>query len=425
VKPIVVVGGGVAGLVAARRLALGGAEVTLLEASSQLGGTVAFHTVGGLILDSGAESFATRRGTVEALLTELGLAPAIVAPASGPAWLYRSGGPVELPVTSLLGIPAVPLAADVISVVGTAGAFRAYLDTLLPGTYGARSKTLGELVRKRMGAQLLDKLVAPVTLGVHSRHPNDLDLDRITPGLRGALRSEGSLGRAVRSIRESAPAGSAVMGISGGVHRIVDELVADVTRLGVTVKLATRGTLVDGKVVGYPQHNVVIAAAGVAAPSDAKRITLATLVVDVPELDAAPRGSGVLVEPGVRDIHAKAITHATAKWQWLADRANGKHVLRLSYDDAPARLATIARVDAAALLGVDIAESRVLDFAQVSWKRPAPSAARIDGVTLVGEAVAGTGLAAVIGQAEGAAASLLDSLSEPEETEPEETELDA
>jgi len=411
VKPVVVVGGGVAGLVTARRLALGGAQVTLLEASSRLGGTVSFHTVGGLILDSGAESFATRRGTVEALLAELGLAPSIVAPASGPAWLYRADGPVELPVTSLLGIPAVPLAADVISVVGTGGAFRAYLDTLLPGTYGARSNTLGELVRKRMGARLLDKLVAPVTLGVHSRHPNDLDLDRITPGLRGALRSEGSLGRAVRSIRESAPAGSAVMGIAGGVHRIVDELVADVTRLGVTIELGNRGSLVDGTVVGYPDHAVVVAAAGVAAPSDGKRITLATLIVDSPQLDAAPRGSGVLVEPGVRDIHAKALTHATAKWQWLADRANGKHVLRLSYDDAPARLANVARMDASALLGVEIAESAVLDFAQVTWTRPAPSAARIDGVTLVGEAVAGTGLAAVIGQAEGAAATLLNSLA--------------
>ena len=410
-KPVVVVGGGVAGLVAARRLAIGGAQVTLLEASSQLGGTVSFHTVGGLILDSGAESFATRRGTVEALLTELGLAPAIVAPASGPAWLYRAGGPVELPATSLLGIPAVPLAADVISVVGSAVAFRAYLDTLLPGTYGARSKTLGELVRKRMGSAMLDKLVAPVTLGVHSRHPNDLDLDRITPGLRGALRSEGSLGRAVRSIRESAPAGSAVMGIAGGIHRIVDELVADVTRLGVTVEVGTRGTLVDGAVVGFPDHAVVVAAAGVAAPSEAKRITLATLIVDAPALDSAPRGSGLLVEPGVRDIQAKALTHATAKWKWLAERANGKHVLRLSYDDAPARLATVARVDAAALLGVDLPESAVLDFAQVTWKRPAPSAARIDGVTLVGEAVAGTGLAAVIGQAEGAAAALLESFA--------------
>ena len=408
---VVVIGGGVAGLVAARRLAMGGATVTLLEASSQLGGTVAFHTVGGLILDAGAESFATRRGTVETLLTELGLAPAIVAPASGPAWLYRSTGAVELPTTSLLGIPASPLAADVTAVIGGRAAFRGYLDTLLPGTYGARSKTLGELVRKRMGKGMLDKLVAPVTLGVHSRHPNDLDLDRITPGLRGALRSEGSLGRAVRSLRESAPAGTAVMGIEGGIHRLVIELIADITRLGVTVQLGKRGTLVDGQVAGFAGAHVVVAAAGVAAPSDAKRITLATLVVEVPALDAAPRGSGVLVEPGVRDIQAKAITHATAKWKWLAERAHGKHVLRLSYDDAPARLATIARVDAAALLGVDIPESSVLDFAQVSWTRPAPSAARIDGVTIVGEAVAGTGLAAVIGQAETAAVALLEPLA--------------
>ncbi|MGO3677793.1 MAG: NAD(P)-binding protein, partial [Microbacteriaceae bacterium] len=37
---IVVVGGGVAGLVAARELSLGGAAVTLIEAGWQLGGRV-------------------------------------------------------------------------------------------------------------------------------------------------------------------------------------------------------------------------------------------------------------------------------------------------------------------------------------------------------------------------------------------------
>ena len=82
-----VVGGGIAGLVVARRLALAGREVVLHEASDRLGGTVAGHVVGGLELDAGAESFATRGGTVEGLARELGLGDAVVSPAPLVAWL--------------------------------------------------------------------------------------------------------------------------------------------------------------------------------------------------------------------------------------------------------------------------------------------------------------------------------------------------
>ena len=82
---VIVVGGGIAGLVAARELAIGGCEVTLLEASDALGGRVARHTVAGIDLDAGAESFATRGGTVAAFVDELGLADAIVERRTAPA----------------------------------------------------------------------------------------------------------------------------------------------------------------------------------------------------------------------------------------------------------------------------------------------------------------------------------------------------
>jgi protoporphyrinogen/coproporphyrinogen III oxidase len=80
---ITVVGGGIAGMVVARRLAMAGRAVTLIEASDHLGGTVARHTVGGIDLDAGAESFATRGGTVAALAAELGLGGDIVTPTAG------------------------------------------------------------------------------------------------------------------------------------------------------------------------------------------------------------------------------------------------------------------------------------------------------------------------------------------------------
>ena len=135
-------------------------------------------------------------------------------------------------------------------------------------------------------------------------------------------------------------------------------------------------------------------------------ILLTTLVVESAALDAAPRGTGVLVAPGAPGIRAKALTHATAKWPWLAALAGEhRHVVRLSYDArlvdglAAGALERQAVADASALLDVRIRPESVVGFSAVGWA-PVPSApSPIDGVTVVGEGVAGTGLAGVIAHA--------------------------
>lgn len=392
----VVVGGGVGGLVAARHLAKGGASVTLVEASDQLGGTVARHTVGGLVLDAGAESFANRGNTVADLAVQLGLGLDVVQPAPAPAWLQRGVEAFPLPATSLLGIPGIPLAKDVIDVVGTGTALRAYLEVLQPAGRGSRSETLGQLVRARMGAGMLEKLVAPITYGIHSKHPDELQLDRVAPGLRAALATRGSLARAVQSLRAQSTAGSAVSGIRGGLHRLVDELAVDLRTYGVEVRFNAR----------YEPSDVPVVWA--APPTDvATRVTLVTLVLDAPELDAAPRGSGVLVAHG-SPVEARALTHGTAKWQWLAERAgSGRHVLRLSYSSPPQRPADTALADASVLLGASLDPASVIDSAVVEWTRAAPRTQSEPGVTYVGEGTSGTGLANVIAQATSAAEELL------------------
>jgi len=402
---VVVVGGGIAGLVVARKLLIEGRSVTIIEASSRLGGSVGRHVVGGITLDSGAESFAVRGGTVEALVRDLGLGDDIVTPNPAGAWLQPAGGPaVPLPATSLLGIPGSPMASDVIRIIGGWPAFKAFArDALLPGIVGDKAVSVGELVRRRMGDAVLEQLVAPVVSGVHSASPDDLAVDRVAPHLRAALRRDGSLARAVLSLRELAPAGSAVAGIRGGMARIVDALVADLERFGADIRLDTRAkavtpgsVILDDDVLG---GTVVVAASGLLAAEVAEPpriVTLATLVVDAPELDAAPRGTGMLVAAGAPGIRAHGLTHATAKWQWLAQTAGGRHVLRLSYREEPENLAETARADASSLLGVHLAPSAVVDFARVQWSRASAKEIVPDGVTAVGEAVAGTGLANII-----------------------------
>jgi oxygen-dependent protoporphyrinogen oxidase len=411
----VVVGAGVAGLVLARRLVLGGASVILLEASDSLGGTVARQTVGGIELDAGAESFATRGGIVAKLAVALGLGDDIVSPNPEGAWLQTaSGRAFRLPANSLLGIPGSPLAADVVAIIGGRAGTRAFFETLIPSFYGAKSSTLGELVRKRMGTAVLDQLVRPIARGVHSADADDLPLDQVVPGLRSAMVRQGSLARAVLELREtSARAGSAVAGIRGGVIRIVDALQSDLDRFGVDLRLGARATALQrGQVTvgGSTILGTVIAAAPglLGGPADpGHRITLTTLVVDQPLLDAAPRGTGVLVAEGAPGVNARALTHSTAKWEWLAERAGGRHVLRLSYDDPQADLADVARRDGEVLLGVPLPTTAVLDFASVEWYRPNRYTPTPDDIPLVGESIAGTGLASVVARSEALAGNLL------------------
>lgn len=437
ISSVLVVGGGIAGLVVARDLALAGLTVTVLEATDHLGGKVARHIVAGLELDAGAESFATRRGIVAETARQLGLHSRIVQPNPDGAWLQnRAGVAFPLPKTGILGIPGMPLAADVIRAIGLGAAVRAQLDGLLFGFLAANERNLGRLVRRRMGRRVLEQLVAPVTLGIHSKHPNDLDVDVVAPGLRAAMLRTGSLAHAVRQLRRAAPAGSAVNGISGGVYELVVAFERDLERFGVDVRLsspvhgvdAAGVTLSDGSrieadrvvvatsLTSFGERNSAISEVNSAAEpvpngaeSELSTIVLVTLVVHNAQLDVAPRGTGLLVAPGSPGVRAKALTHATAKWNWLAETAGpGAHVLRLSYNDVSRDgLREQARVDAGVLLNVDIRPADIVGFAVVEWRPPAGEPASIPGVVFVGEGVAGTGLAAVISHAHSTAAGLL------------------
>jgi hypothetical protein len=112
-KDVLVIGGGVAGLLAARRHARAGARVTLLEAAPRIGGAVGCADLAGIELNTGAEAYATRGGTVRALVDELGLSDQAVTPRQGlGSRLVSDAGSLPSPAGALLGMPGHPLAAD-------------------------------------------------------------------------------------------------------------------------------------------------------------------------------------------------------------------------------------------------------------------------------------------------------------------------
>lgn len=253
-KHVVVIGGGIGGLVAARECAKVGMRVTLFEASAAPGGAIRRVELDGVSVDAGAESYATRGGQVRALVEELGLAERIVTPQAGGAWLagIPGVGAAPLPLGGILGIPANPFQDDVRRIIGWSGVWRAYLDRVRPPLTIGHQLSLGKLVASRMGAKVRDRLVAPVTSGVYSASPDDIDIDVAAPGLNAALTRVGSLSGAVQTLRAEAAAGAtetpgaakapgaAVEGLRGGMTVLVDALVADLVRLGGEVRTGIR-----------------------------------------------------------------------------------------------------------------------------------------------------------------------------------------
>lgn len=386
---IAVIGGGVSGLVAARELIAGGAEVVLLEAEPELGGRIRGERIHGLSFDMGAEAFATRGGTVAAYLEGLGLDEQVVRPEPLGSWLVSEGRALPLPRAGTIGIPVSPLAPASVRVLGLAGALRAALDPLLPRRIGRDAGSVAELVRARLGRRALERAVRPVVLGVYSTDPADLRLSAV-PELRAALSRRRSLIGAARDVRASgSTAGGAVAGLRGGMARLIDALAADLESSGVDVRRGTRVERVvrrDGAwrlscsaavaplvcdavlfAVDEPtalrlaapalngdEGTAALGAADIAAAERrAAEVEVVALVVDDARLDTAPRGTGALVAPaaapssngdgGARGsaasprgaITAKALTHVTAKWPERRREAGpGRHVLRLSYGRA-------------------------------------------------------------------------------------------
>jgi oxygen-dependent protoporphyrinogen oxidase len=224
-RRVVVVGGGVAGLTTAYRLlqADGEIDVTVLEADEHPGGKVRSVTVGGLDLEAGPDSLLARKPAAVELAKELGMGGDLVPAATGKTFIWSGGRLLRFP-TGPFGISTD--AAEMLRWPGMsyAGKVRAGADLVLPARKEGGDESLGALLRRRLGDEATEKLVAPLLGGLFAGDIDRLSVQATFPELATWEREHGGLIRGARAASKARSTGGKpapmFIRLKGGLRRL-------------------------------------------------------------------------------------------------------------------------------------------------------------------------------------------------------------
>jgi oxygen-dependent protoporphyrinogen oxidase len=181
-----VVGAGVSGLAYAHRRGPE-ADLLVLEADERAGGllrTARGGRVGELRFECGPEAITAGNSAVRELFGELELPYQLPPPTVAQRWIARDGALMPVP-TSLPALLKSPL-------LSAAGKLRALCEPLRPRER-ALDGSLADFLRHRFGAEVLERLAAPIVGGIFGGDPEQLGARAAFPRLVELVERHGSL----------------------------------------------------------------------------------------------------------------------------------------------------------------------------------------------------------------------------------------
>ncbi len=186
---IVVIGGGIAGLAAAHRIVELknekhlDIEVTLLEAAPRLGGAIATERIGEFLVEGGPDSFITEKPWALKLCERLGISSGLVSTQAAHQKIYvvHDGKLEPLPEGFFLLAPTRLWPFLQSPIFSWTGKLRMAAELLLPRGNSTADESLGSFVRRRFGAEALERIAQPLVGGIYAANPDQLSLGATMP----------------------------------------------------------------------------------------------------------------------------------------------------------------------------------------------------------------------------------------------------
>lgn len=245
---IVIIGGGISGLAAAHRVLEfnPAAQVTILEASDRLGGTIQTEQRDGFLIERGPDSFISEKPHAIALAKRLGIESQLIQTNEEyrRSFIVREGRLRAVPEGFQLLAPSRMwpfITSDIFSI---AGKMRMAADLLLPrkSVNGSTDESLASFVRRRLGEEALARMAQPMVGGIYTADPETLSLRATLPRFLDMEQKHRSLilamlrqGKA-QKIGTSGARYSLFVSFERGMQVLVDPL----TRINADLRLSTR-----------------------------------------------------------------------------------------------------------------------------------------------------------------------------------------
>ncbi|HEU0184567.1 MAG TPA: protoporphyrinogen oxidase [Blastocatellia bacterium] len=192
----VIIGAGISGLVVAHRLKKMGRDPLVIESGDRVGGVIQSRDAEGFLIECGPNSL---RGSHELLdlVDELNLTGELIAAdPRAPAYVYADG--------RLQAAPMSPPALVKTKLISNAAKLRLLREPFVEARRGGGEESIASFVRRRLGDEVLERMVAPFLSGVYAGDPEELSVQACFPKLAEFEAEAGGILRgALRALRQS------------------------------------------------------------------------------------------------------------------------------------------------------------------------------------------------------------------------------
>jgi oxygen-dependent protoporphyrinogen oxidase len=232
----VVIGAGIAGLVAAHSLSIAGVKPLVIEATSHIGGVVQTTTFADKTVDLGADSLIVRDPATRQYLTGLGLWDKAVSPAMQGAYVLNDrlhplapGLSLGMP-TRLQHLMMMPKRSDQVQSILRLTRTSLSRTRISPGTVDA---SVAELIHQRLGPEYNDQVVDALLGGVYAGDTDQMSAIATHPALAQAARERRMIS-GLRRIKANT-ADVRFVGFVGGMVTLTNAIAAQLTNAGVQI----------------------------------------------------------------------------------------------------------------------------------------------------------------------------------------------
>lgn len=214
---VVVIGSGISGLSTAFRLKRLGFEPVVFEKDDQIGGNIKTLSIEGYTFELGPQTVLADELIMD-FFRDVGAEPLSANPSSKNRYIYRKGKLIPLPLspTSFLFSP----------ILSFSGKLRVLREPWAPKPT-KQEESIAEFVRRRLGQEFLDYIVAPFVSGVYAGDPERLSVKHAIKRVYELEKEFGSLIKGALKKKSLGPKGQ-LISFEGGLFRLVEKLAENV-----------------------------------------------------------------------------------------------------------------------------------------------------------------------------------------------------